>query len=454
MKKTIVLTAAALLGLSSFAGAQTSPCGTDELYNQLKRQHPEVGQYEAQLEKAIAEGMKKLNWRNLAKTTVDTTYIDIPVVIHVVHDYGNEYLADNDIFAAVNNWSKVFQKLNADTADVITPFKPYIGNAYIRLHLATKDPNGNPTKGITHRQSYLTMNAGDEAKMDQWPPDQYLNIWFINTFSGSHTGAAAYAYYPSSAQFMPYVDGIISLSTYMNFDKAIPHEIGHVFNLQHTWGNTNQPGVACGDDQVDDTPPTEGHMPGCNTAALYDTYCATGYVRNGIDYPDTTNTQNIMDYAYCQKMFTIGQVDRMRLALNSNVAGRNNLWSASNLAATGALAPMPDLAPNADFSVERAQMPTGLYIGTEKAVFLCMNNDARFIFRNRSWNDTVTNVSWSFSNSPANATSTNAVIVVNTFSQPGWLTVSLTATVNNSRANTVSKQAVHVADTAVVNHAT
>src|SRR5690606_28098094 len=84
----------------------------------------------------------------------------------------------------------------------------------------------------------------------------------------------AYALKPAGAAGVPWYDGIIgevAASTTLgpNNDYTIPHEIGHSLNLDHTWGGTNQPGAACGDDDVDDTPPTMGEF-GCN---LYDTTC-------------------------------------------------------------------------------------------------------------------------------------------------------------------------------------
>lgn len=423
-------------------------CGTDELYQQQKSENPSIAQFEAKLEEEIKRGMQQLDWSSLAKTTNgDTVHYNVPIVVHIIHDYGLEYVTDNAIFEAVDNWSKVFLAQNPDTADVIAPFKPYVGNSRIRLRLATKDPAGNPTKGITRHHSYLTHNAGDQAKLGGWPNNSYINLWFINSFSSSHSGAAAYAYYPASGANLPYYDGIISVYSYLDYDKVIPHEIGHVLNLQHVWGNTNQPNVACGNDLVDDTPPTMGHLPtGCTAATLYDVTCATNYyvtLPDGtiIDYPDTTNAQNIMDYSYCYRMFTKGQVVRMRQSLTSSVAGRNNLFSPANLAATGALDPRPDIPPTAEFIVER---PGG---GNERGYFLCAGDHAQFVFRNRSWNDTITGVSWTFSNDPITATSTSLNTVNNQFSTPGWVTVSLTATGNNSGSNTLTDpQAVYAAD--------
>jgi len=449
-----------LLAAISFAGSTNAQkaCGTDDVYNRLKSLHPEIAVNEAELEKEIQAKLSNLDLSKFEKTTTtysDTVTYDIPVVVHVIHDYGTENLSDDSIINAVNYYSMIYQCQNADTSDVIAPFKKYVGNAHVRLHLATIDPSGKPTRGITRHQSYLTINGGDQAKMDDWPQNEYVNIWFINTFSGAHTGAAAYAYYPSSGASMPYYDGIIGLASYLNYDKAIPHEFGHVFNLEHLWGNTNNPDVACGDDAVDDTPPTKGHNPvGCVASALYDTTCSFNYFKKyksvgGLDsivnYPDTNNAQNIMEYTYCQKMFTIGQVKRMRAALTSTTAGRNNLWSASNLTATGALAPRPDLKPIADFSVERG---TGGLRPFDRSFFLCANSTTSFAFANHSWNDTITNVLWQFSNGPASNNINSMGTVSNSFSQPGWVTVTLIATGNNTGDDTlVRAKAVYVADT-------
>ena len=55
----------------------------------------------------------------------------------------------------------------------------------------------------------------------------------------------------------------------------------------------NDPGVACGDDGVQDTPITKGHS-SCNN--VYDSVC-TGAIEN---------VQNFMEFSYCIKMFTLG----------------------------------------------------------------------------------------------------------------------------------------------------
>jgi len=457
-KFSSIFLATSLLFLGKVSAQQ--PCGTDAKYWQLVKEHPEMEVLKQEFEDQIAQAIKKGLPGTYNKTTAasDTVYYDVPVVIHLVHDYGPEYLNDDDIYDAVKYWSVVYEGRNPDTNSVIAPFKPYIGNARIRLHLATIDPNGKPTKGVTRHQHYSTLVATDDAKLGYWPNNKYLNIWFIRSFGAG--GPAAYAYYPSSAASMPYYDGIISLYNYINIDKVIPHEIGHVLNLAHTWGSTNNPDVACGDDNVDDTPPTKGHNPvGCVTSALYDVTCATGYTRRYTDirgadsivnYPDTVNSQNIMDYTYCQRMFTIGQTVRMRTALTSSVAGRSNLITPSNLNATGALMPTPDLKPIAEYSVERA---TGIGVITDpRTRFLAFNHTSNFTFRNRSWNDTISSIQWLFSNNAATPTSTSVTGVNNTFRTPGWVTTTVIATSNAGSDTLIDPQSVYAADTTAINN--
>ena len=496
VKKSLLLLAAAI-SVSGSTYAQRNACATDEAMQKARALHPEIVQYEAQMETQIKEGLKHIDLtKYAAKGTGTRTGVipsipvedlsldvyDIPVVVHVVHDYGSEYVKDDDIYQAVKDWNIVYMKQNPDTSDVIYPFqyhdsahRGYIGNPRIILHLANRDPHGNPTKGITHEQSYLAANGGDQAKLNGWPNSSYINIWLVKAMPG-HASAAAYAYYPSAAQapaMAPY-DGVIALYTYLNTDKTINHEIGHVLNLKHPWGDTNNPDVSCGDDDVDDTPPTKGHnITGCTAAALYDTTCSNGYVKNyldnnnvpfTVDYPDTNNSQNIMDYTYCSRMFTKGQVLRMHQALNLDVANRANLWSTRNLAATGLLAdstkdpatdiiPMADLAPIPDFSVEKGKT-TGVP-PNERTYFYCANDAGlQFGFTNRSWGDTLTSVKFHFSNGATvtDTTLTGAAItsatgtVYNSFSQPGWVTVDMDVNGNGGTHATSSRLSVYAAD--------
>jgi len=466
------------MGLLAGKGiAQERPCGSDEAHRRILATHPEIAEFEAQLNSQLPGAIKKLDVGKVAlRTTADQTdsanfWYDIPIVVHIVHDYGNEYLKDDDIFNDLVGWNKTYGGGDPDTGSVIVPFKPYVGNPHIRLHLAQVDPSGNPSKGITRHRSYLATNGSDQAKLDDWDPTSYVNIWFIHNMSAANGQAAAYAYYPSVGAELPYYDGIIALYNYAanvsDYAKTINHEMGHVLNLKHPWGDTNNPSVACGDDDVDDTPPTEGHSEtGCTTTSLYDTVCANNYYKvystatgdSLVNYPDTVNAENIMDYTYCAKMFTKGQVYRMRQALNSPVADRINLWSSRNLYFTGIIKdssvnwqsytflPRPDLKPRPEFN---SLVNTVSGAGGTMQYFTMPGTPLTFV--NKSWNDTVTEVKWDFSSGGANpdsiANPSYSSYKTFTFTQPGWVNVNMSATGNHTGDTTVTyNNAIYVAD--------
>jgi hypothetical protein len=435
MKKIFLSLLAAVAMPAAFAQFK---CATDEVNNARIKQYPQI---QVDMDKFNAEFdlyMKAMAKNNLAKTTAFGDTMHVPLVFHIVHNYGSEYVADTIVYQTVAQMNLMYNSLQPDTIDVITPFKKYLGKGNILFHLAQKDPNGNPTNGITRRISQLYNQGTDQAKIDGWPNNKYLNIWVVNTFDASHNGAAAYAYTPQSANGIPFYDGVISLSSYLNTDNTISHEVGHSLNLSHVWGNTNSAGVSCGDDNVDDTPPTKGHNPvGCVPAALYDVTCATNYIKNGIDYPDTVNAQNVMDYTYCSKMFTQLQMARCRAALSSATASRNNLWSAANLSATGILNTPTDLSPIADFSASKLWSVLGTVLPIS------------ITFKNQSWRDTISSIQWTFSNSPTISTATNSS-VANLFNTPGWVSVKLVANANSGKDSITKNHYVYIADTAAI----
>lgn len=481
MKKNIFLLPLALLALSGQSiGQSIQPCSTYDMRDKYLEEFPQIAQYEKQLEKDIQtyisrqHDMNKLSRKTAEGHQWDDWY-DIPLVVHVVHDYGPELLVDNKIYELVAEMNRFYSNTN-NVSGVIKEFKPYIGNPKIRFHLATKDPSGKPTKGITHKLSYLTKGGDDQGKFDQWNPANYINIWFENTIGAKPANGiiVAYATPPSTAAAAPYRDGIISNYSFIDdgvrdapsaTGGSIDHEMGHILNLSHTFGTTNNPGTnksgSCTDDDaVDDTPPTQGHLGGC---PLYDSVCATNYFKiySGItgadslvNYPDTANEQNIMNYADCKVNLTKGQVERMRGALNSDVGKRDSLWSPYNLFLTGALDPIPDLAPIADFVVKN-NVNANTY-------FTCSNNGstsgAPLKFINYSWQDTVVAINWTFTNGASTPTASASVAansatnvsssVTNTFDTPGWVTVTLAATGNHSGLTTTTEfpRAVFVAD--------
>jgi len=277
----------------------------------------------------------------------------IPVVFHVLHHGGAENISDAQILDAVRILNEDFNKRNADTAQVTPVFQSIIGNAQITFELATIDPQGNPTTGIERiYTSYITAPVADSFYVNQWNPSAYLNIWSVKNGPVQPPHPLS----PASADSFPERDGIVMLNSYIGsvgsgssvIGRALTHQVGHFLNLMHTWGDTNDPGIACGDDSVSDTPPTRGST----TCNLNLSYC---------NPPVVENVQNFMEYSYCSKMFTQGQVNRMKACLNDTVANRNNLRSLhvtgiNNLVNNHLLLLMPNPC-NSSFTIQLSSTP-------------------------------------------------------------------------------------------------
>lgn len=301
IKKLLLSTAVLAGGFAGVAQAQTqsaASCYTDEMNRLAEQQYPEdVARNQAKWKQIMDAALGRMDLSKYAKTTFSptdtTTVYHIPLVFHLIHNYGPEFVgvSDNQVYEAVRQINEAYSASNGDTASVIAPYKglirgtgtKYIGKTKFVFHLAQKDPMGQPTNGITRQRHYLTLKGGDMGKIGGWAPDSYVNIW-INKYI-TNAEAAAYAYKPTSIDgnpLMKIVDGIMvawnattqSFGT-INGDQTISHELGHYFSLSHVWGDNNKPGsTGCGDDGVNDTPPTRGHEGGgCASGPLNDTNC-------------------------------------------------------------------------------------------------------------------------------------------------------------------------------------
>lgn len=303
---------------------QEKPCATQEMIDRFLQAHPHLAE-----EIRALEENAEVEYQGERATKI------FPIVFHIMHTYSsNDFIPNEQVHNAVRILNEDFQKKNADTSLVVAAFKNIIGNANWEFRLARKDPDGNCTNGITRWFYPLTQDAGEETKdfAPAWPRNKYINVWVVK---GLESNAGGYTYNPSTAQFAPAYDGIMIVNTQLGSGgtsfgttfsrRTLSHEMGHFFNLRHTWGNTNTPGVASNcnsDDNVSDTP---------NTIGVANQSCNTSQVTcNSLD-----NVQNIMDYASCLIMFTNGQVTRMTNAANSSTAQRSSLSTASNLVATG-----------------------------------------------------------------------------------------------------------------------
>ena len=363
MKKKILLLVFSVL-INFYSKGQIKRCFTDEYTKEEMQRDPQFTINREALEKFTEQFSRSQQMQQTNRGTHALPYI-IPIVFHVLHNYGPENVSDDEIIEAVRQMNLSFRKLNEDTVDIIPSFKQIAADCEIEFRLASIDPNGNCTNGIEHIVTQKTYLANNRSKISGWPNNKYVNIWLANSLENS--GAAAYAQFPGGDGS---VDGIMCLYYAVNnLRRTLTHEMGHCLNLQHIWGNASQ-GVGCGDDLVDDTPITPGYSAG--TCILNVSTC---------NPPVLENSQNYMDYSDCRNMYTAGQKVRMHACLNSFISGRNNLWQDSNLVATGTNgSPVNVCIPKSDFYTNRS--------------YACLNEVVQF--SDASSNAIVTNWNWFF----------------------------------------------------------
>jgi len=351
----------------AFSQDKIPVCGTktiyDDIHNRtdLTKEEKEV-LFEA--EKARERAINKLISENKYKEA-DTTIV-IPVVFHIIHQYGPENIPNQTVYATMALLNREYNKLNPGINNVVNPFKPLIANVNIEFRLATKDPKGNCTNGIIRyadsEMSYcksLECNKQMKSKYT-WPRDNYMNCFVVGSIQTSGGGTVqGFSHFP----FAPYssadsIDGNAMIYSILPLDLDDPggrntsvtsHEVGHWLGLYHTWGKTDNVALAenCNDDdEVGDTPNCTGLQSVCDLDA---NTCGAGTPGDTID-----NAQNYMDYSHCYAMFTLGQAARMRGVLQ-NIPHRQSVCSGSNLIATGADYTTPpstvckaDFMPNID----------------------------------------------------------------------------------------------------------
>jgi PKD repeat protein len=349
----------------------------------------------------------------------------IPVVFHVLHSNGSENISDDQIYDAMAILNRDYRLLNEDAKTVHSDFKNLPTDVQIEFKLATIAPNGACFKGITRtftndtttdgfNQVNIIQNGNDVYKGD-WTGYKYLHVYVCKNVGG----AAGYTYRPyGSGSKMN--NGIWILHNYVgsigtsneNKSRALTHEVGHWLNLMHTWGGNNNPGNAasCNDpdqDEVDDTPKTIG-VTWCN---LNENSCGP-----------RANVENYMDYSYCSKMFTPGQVERMRTALLSAVGGRSNISTVENLTAVGVLNPT---LCKVDFQQSGTSICSGYSI----------------TFTDISYNNVVKR-KWLFPGGiPSESTDPNPVV---TYITPGKYTVSLTVSDGSNELTKTVQNAVTI----------
>jgi PKD repeat protein len=383
----------------------TRTCGTTAVQQNLLQRDPNNGLRLERAKKATEEYMQ-LSGRARKNQPV----IQIPVVFHVVYHTPEENIPDEQILSQLAVLNQDYRHRNADTVNTLRAFKKVAADTGIQFCLATVDPAGRPTTGITRTYTDSLGFATDDGMKysaqggkDAWSSGKYLNIWVCNL----RNNFLGYAQFPGD---LPARDGVVLLyqavgkfpenpyASAFNQGRTATHEIGHWLGLEHIWG-TNDSG--CNDtDGIADTPNQDDANSGCPTGTV--TSCNNAAI-GGDMY------QNFMDYTddACMNLFTRGQAEYMQAMVSS---ARPGLLSAVVCA----------YPIRADFSTNDTIVVTGSTVAfTDNSIGL----------RATEWR-------WTFEGgSPATSTLQNPVVFYN---NPGRHTVTLTIK-NGAYTNTKVK---------------
>ena len=247
-------------------------------------------------------------------TTINSAYdpsvdtLQVRCVVHVLmNDAGTLGYLDE---AAVESGIRI---LNEDfNALAGTPGAPgTFGN--IEFVLATEDPDGNPTNGITYSQNTTWYNDGGSYWNSlAWDPSLYLNI-YTNTaggFLGYVSDFPSVPGFPGSLEdrvvvlWEAYGDDAPYGPPY-NLGRTLTHEVGHYCGLFHTFqGGCGSSACYTTGDLICDTNAESGPNFSCSGGAP--SSCGSvDPIENYMDYSDDA----------CMSEFTPEQMNRARCSL-------------------------------------------------------------------------------------------------------------------------------------------
>ena len=319
-------------------------CGSHQKMNDFLLENPNLKNKRDKIEKQILSTHYNHNKQSMT----------IPVVFHVLYNTNSQNISDSQILSQLDVLNADFNRTNSDAFSTPSDFDSIVTSLQLNFCLATKTPDGNATNGIirTHTNIvsfplydssiHYTNMGGDDA----WDTEKYLNIWICNIGGG----ILGWAQFPDAGSLN--TDGVVidylhfgtngtAISPY-NLGRTATHEVGHYFNLFHTWGDNN-----CGNDWVNDTPIQEEANFGCKTHPSISCSNNGDMFMNFMDYTDDD----------CMNSFTIGQRDRVWQSIN--------LYRLPLLTSDGC---DPIISSNSDASIEIIS-PNGTLYGCNNPIY-------------------------------------------------------------------------------------
>ncbi len=231
---------------------------------------------------------------------------DIPVVFHVIQNTsGVGFLSAAQIQSQIDVLNEDFQAIAG------SPGAPGV-NTMIRFQLATVDPSGSPTTGITYSTDNVWFqDGGSYWNSLAWDTNRYLNVYTNN--AGGYFGYVPD--WPQGGIVGQKLDRVVvlwetvgkgaAIGPPFDMGRTLTHEVGHYFGLEHPFygGCGTVSGCYTTGDLICDTNRQSTESYGCPGSKAT---CGS---------PDEIH--NYMDYTNdpCMWEFTVEQTNRMRCTI-------------------------------------------------------------------------------------------------------------------------------------------
>ncbi|MCK5924029.1 MAG: hypothetical protein KAG66_24050, partial [Methylococcales bacterium] len=241
-------------------------CGRTALHAYQSQTDPGYAQRQQTINDFTADWIAKYGNQKTAAV------VTVPVVVHVVYKNSTENITDAQIMSQIAALNQDYRRQNSDTGNTPNDFASIVADTEIEFCLASIDPQGNATTGITRTMTSTAQigNSGvhytAQDGKDGWDPASYLNFWVCEITSGGFI--LGYATPPGTAA--PAEDGCVmdyrffgtigTVQAPFDLGRTTTHEVGHYFNLEHIWGLN---GGCADDDLVADTPDQQQENYGC-----------------------------------------------------------------------------------------------------------------------------------------------------------------------------------------------
>jgi hypothetical protein len=320
--------------------AQQRTCGMNQQMQrimsdpELKKQHIDLQKkFKSELQRLSANQKSGKKYENFNKLAITDNPIRIPVAVHypsVIASSSNAALRSCLILLAQKQVAILNADYNANNLDLSNWANDVSlypgtsnGNMNVVFEIATLNHpsgtglgfpiNGNPA--ITFGTDFLSNADTDNT----W--SGYCNL-VVRNISGGILGYSPLGGSPSSGMTVVIDNNAFgatltgsptSCSGYApsapyNMGRTLTHELGHFFNLDHTFVSCDDVDCETSGDGVCDTPSADTPYFNCGPSGSVSTNCGT-----------TQLTMNYMDYVEdsCMYMFTVGQTTRMTAWVNT-----------------------------------------------------------------------------------------------------------------------------------------